>query len=109
MAAYRIIRTPDPRSRGAVSFFDVESVTADGRRSWIATVDTRDEARDLIRRLEADDSDRATALELADARVQARQAIGFRRGEPVRMAAARRLRAARAAYLAADAAADCRW
>jgi hypothetical protein len=109
MAAYRIIRTPDARSRGAVSFFDVESVTADGRRSWIATVDTRDEARDLIRRLEAGNQaarDAATAAELAAARDQASRVRNCRKGAHGRNLAAARLRAARAAYLAADEAAD---
>jgi hypothetical protein len=134
MIAYRIIRTPDARSRGAVSFFDVESVAADGRRQWIATTDSRAEARELVRGLEADNQaarDAATAAELAAARDAADRLQNRRRtvaaGNPfawqgyrhcaaiagpltaARAAAARRLRAARAAYMAADEAADCRW
>jgi hypothetical protein len=118
MAAYRIIRTPDARSRGAVSFYDVESISPDGRRLCIATVDTRDEARDLVARLEADDCrpampqaelDSATAAELAAARDQAARVRNCRKGAHGRHLAARRLWAARAAYIAADEAADCRW
>jgi hypothetical protein len=134
MTAYRIIRTPDARSRGAVSFFDVERVAADGRRQWIATTDNRAEARELVRGLEADNQaarDASTAAELAAARDAADRLQNRRRkiagGHPLawkgyrataglagmiaeaRDAAAARLRAARAAYMAADAAADCRW
>lgn len=131
MTAYRIIRTPDARSRGAVSFFDVERVAADGRRQWIATTDSRAEARELVRSLEAGDQaarDASTAAELAAAREAAAELQAVRRrdrtGSPfkafrtavdvtgmavARDAAAARLRAARAAYLAADEAADCRW
>jgi len=112
MTAYRIIRTPDARSRGAVAFFDVESVAADGRRQWIATTDSRAEARELVRSLEAGDQaarDAATAAELAAARDHASRVRNCRKGAHGRNLAAARLRAARAAYLAADAAADCRW
>jgi hypothetical protein len=50
---YRMIRISDPRSRGACYWFEIESITADGRRAFIATAETRAEARDLIRRLES--------------------------------------------------------
>lgn len=132
---YRILRHRDSRD----SWYEVESMTADGGRSWIATVDTAADARDLVRRLEAADNrppvvdqaarDAATAAELAAARASADYLQGERRaisraGGPaawhsyrvarfaaplcdgLRLEAARRLRAARAAYLAADEAAD---
>jgi hypothetical protein len=48
---YRIIRHRD-RREGV--WFDVETIAADGSRGHVLTVDTRDEARDIVRRLEAD-------------------------------------------------------
>lgn len=132
---YRILRHRDHRD----TWYDVESITADGGRSWIATVDTAAEARDLVRRLEAADNrppvvdqaarDAATAAELAAARAHAETHQQTRRafakaGGPAawtswrsatvaapvvdsrRLEAARWLRAARAAYIAADEAAD---
>jgi len=48
---YRIIRHRDRREG---EWFDVETIAADGSRGHVATLDTRDEARDLVRRLEAD-------------------------------------------------------
>jgi len=62
----------DPRSRGACYWFDVERIDADGRRSWVATVDDRAEARDMIRRLVAHDARQAeAAAALAAARAAA--------------------------------------
>lgn len=46
---YRIVRHRD-RREGV--WFDVESLDAAGRRAIVATLDTRDEARDLVRRLD---------------------------------------------------------
>jgi len=50
---YRIIKIADPRSRGACYWFEIESMTADGGRHHVATCDTRDEAREMLKHLEA--------------------------------------------------------
>ncbi len=52
-ARYAARKISDPRSRGACYWYEVESVDADGRRAFVAVADTRDEARDLVRRLAA--------------------------------------------------------
>lgn len=63
---YRILRGRD--SRGAV-WFDVETLDADGRRAIVATFDYRDDARDLVRRLELHAARHAAAVRsLAEAR-----------------------------------------
>lgn len=41
----------DPRSRGACYWYEIERVHADGRRDYVATAESRDEARDILRRL----------------------------------------------------------
>ncbi len=46
---YRIVRGRDSRF---CQWFDVETVAADGARAIVATLDTMDEARDLVRILE---------------------------------------------------------
>ncbi len=51
---YAARKIADPRSRGACYWFEVERIEADGRRSWVATCDDRDEARELVRRLTAE-------------------------------------------------------
>ena len=50
---YRIIKIADPRSRGGCYWFEIESMTADGGRHHVATCDTRAEAREMLRQLEA--------------------------------------------------------
>ena len=50
---YRVIKISDPRSRGACYWFEIESVTADGARYHVATCDTREEARELVKALRA--------------------------------------------------------
>jgi hypothetical protein len=50
---YRIVRIADPRSRGACAWFEVEAIAADGARYHVATCDDRQEARELVRQLEA--------------------------------------------------------
>jgi hypothetical protein len=50
---YRIIKISDPRSRGACYWFEIESMTADGGRHHVATCDTREEAREMLKQLEA--------------------------------------------------------
>jgi hypothetical protein len=62
MPTYLIRKISDPRSRGACYWFEVEALEADGRRSWVATCDDRQEARELVRHLEA-----AEAAKAADA------------------------------------------
>lgn len=65
---YRIVRVADPRSRGACSWYEIEGIAADGDRWHVATCDDRREARELVRRIEADDARRqAEALTLAPA------------------------------------------
>lgn len=56
---YRIVRIADPRSRGACSWYEVEAIAADGARWHVATCDTRTEARELVRQIEAADAARA--------------------------------------------------
>lgn len=56
---YRIVRGRD--SRGAV-WFDVETIDAAGRRAIVATFDYRDDARDLVRRLELHAARHAAAV-----------------------------------------------
>ena len=56
---YRIVRCRD--SRHAVTF-DVETIGADGQRGHVATFDDRDEARDLVRRLEMHAARHAAAV-----------------------------------------------
>ena len=51
--AYRVIKISDPRSRGLCYWFEIESVTADGARYHVATCDTRQEARELVKALRA--------------------------------------------------------
>lgn len=58
---YRIVRIADPRSRGACSWFEVEAIAADGARWHVATCDTRTEARQLVRQIEAADAARAAS------------------------------------------------
>lgn len=52
-ATYRIVKISDPRSRGACYWFEIESMAADGTRRLVATCDTREEARELLKQLEA--------------------------------------------------------
>ncbi len=124
-ARYAARKISDPRSRGACYWFEVESIDADGRRSFVAIADTREEARDIVRRLNAAASDqarRAAYARLTAARERAAELQAMRRGfaaatfrpfrtpgamaglAVARMDAARELRAARAAYDAAAAA-----
>ena len=129
---HRIIRHRDTRDQ----WYEVETVSHDGRRAWIATLDTIAEARDLVRRLDAAAANRPTQAELdaatqneldaarahAETHQQLRRAFAQAGGPgawkswraatiaaPVvnarRAAAAARLRAALAAYRAADEAA----
>ena len=58
---YRIVRIVDPRSGGACSWFEVEGMAADGGRWHVATCDTRTEARELVRQVEAADAARAAS------------------------------------------------
>lgn len=69
--AYRIVRVADPRSRGACAWYEIEGIAASGERWHVATCDDRREARELVRRIEADDARRAAAAELAAARAAA--------------------------------------
>jgi hypothetical protein len=48
--AYRIVSHRD--SRGG-RWFDVETIAANGGRLFVASLDTREEARELVRQLEA--------------------------------------------------------
>ena len=52
-ATYRIVKISDPRSRGACYWFEIESLENDGNRRLVAMCDTRDEARELLKQLEA--------------------------------------------------------
>jgi len=47
---YRIVRHRD-RREGV--WFDVETIAANGGRLFVASLDTREEARELVRQLEA--------------------------------------------------------
>lgn len=129
---FRIIRTRTARG----DMFDVEGFTADGGRWHVATCDDRLEARHLVARLETGDlatqatRDAHTAADLATARAIADRLQGTRRAvtseagpaawvefrdsavwfagsmATARDRAAADLRAALAAYRAADEAAD---
>jgi len=56
-AVYRIIRHREARGE----WFAVEGMTRDGGRFHVAVCDDRREARELVRRLEADAARRAAA------------------------------------------------
>lgn len=63
---YRIVRGRDSRY---TEWFDVETIDADGRRALVGTFDYRDDARDLVRRLELHAARHAAAVRsLAEAR-----------------------------------------
>jgi len=49
MNAYRIIRVADPRSRGACAWYEIEGSNSSGERWHVATCDSRDEARELLK------------------------------------------------------------
>jgi hypothetical protein len=51
--AYRAVKISDPRSRGACYWFEIESIDADGARRHVATAESREEARELLRQLRA--------------------------------------------------------
>ena len=52
-AGYRVVKISDPRSRGACYWFEIESITADGARQHVATCETREEARELVKSMRA--------------------------------------------------------
>jgi hypothetical protein len=49
MNTYRIIRVADPRSRGACAWYEIEGSDTAGRRWHVATHDTREEAREMLK------------------------------------------------------------
>ena len=49
---YRIIKIQDPRSPGFF-WYEIEARTADGQTDTVAVCDTRSEARELLRHMEA--------------------------------------------------------
>jgi len=49
MNTYRIIRIADPRSRGACAWFEIEGSNPAGDRWHVATCDTREEAREMLK------------------------------------------------------------
>lgn len=63
---HRIIRIADPRSRGACSWYEIERVYADGRRSIVAVCDDRREARELVRQIEAAEAARQAEAAISD-------------------------------------------
>lgn len=74
---YRIVRGRDSRH---CEWFDVETIDADGRRAIVATFDYRDDARDLVRRLEVHAARHAaTVRSLAEHRRTAAQLQDKRR------------------------------
>jgi hypothetical protein len=52
IAAYRIVKIPDPRSRGAVCWYEIERIEPNGARHVVAVCDTRQEARETLRAIE---------------------------------------------------------
>lgn len=60
MNAYRIIRVADSRSRGACAWYEIEGSDTAGRRWHVATHDTREEAREMLKaiREQIDNSNR---------------------------------------------------
>lgn len=63
MNAYRIVRIADPRSRGACAWYEIEGMNAAGDRWHVATCDDRQEARELVRQIEAAEAAKAAAAE----------------------------------------------
>lgn len=118
---YHVRKISDPRSRGACYWFEIEATASNGARWHVATVDTRKEARELLASIEADDARRQAASatharQAAYARLEAarrtadelnaRRRVARAHGlagdlADERLAAARELLAARAAYDAA--------
>jgi len=49
MNAYRIIRIADPRSRGVCAWYEIEGSNSSGERWHVATCDSREEARELLK------------------------------------------------------------
>lgn len=120
---YRVRKISDPRSRGACYWFEIEATATNGTTWHVATVDTKEEARELLaairrddaRRLDeaADRARRAAYARLEQARqtadeLNAARSVLRRHGRHLdhanaaaRLTAARELLAARAAYDAA--------
>lgn len=49
---YRMFKIQDPRSPGFF-WYEIEAIAADGHVETVAVCDTRDEARDLLKAMEA--------------------------------------------------------